>query len=344
MKDINKLEERIKFKIAISKIDDEEKDITMNKKKILINKKIGLVACAFLIFTTGVFAKDIENYIKKIFNNSTEAINSAVENGYVQNEDMDYVYDKDIGIKVDNLVLDNLNLDISFNFETKKGNVKSIRFDTFNIKTESGKIVYNSEFEYVENPDELPIYNSLTWNNAPEKISNTNFSDSILLGLRQNSEDFNKLYFEIESLNLVYEDETVEKVSGFWSFNITIDEKMKKSTTIKYSIEKENEYVESCTGILSATGMIIELNLTDPLDPMRYIQENSEKIDNIGLFYLRNGTELIEPSRLEIQNATHTKYILHYDKIGIFYDNIDKIEMYLEPFNVYIVLNKEKNK
>lgn len=74
-----------------------------------------------MVLSTGVvFAKDINNYFSNLFNNSNKAIDVAVENGYVQQIDTGYTYDKDIGIKVENLVLDDLNLDISFNFETKK--------------------------------------------------------------------------------------------------------------------------------------------------------------------------------------------------------------------------------
>ena len=78
---------------------------------------------------------------------------------------MDYTYDKDIGIKVNSLILDDLNLDISFNFETKKENIKSIRFNDFVIINENEKIIYQSEFKSVKNDEELPLYNSLTWMN-----------------------------------------------------------------------------------------------------------------------------------------------------------------------------------
>ena len=115
----SKLKEELEYMIAISKMK-EESDITMKNSKNIIKKGIGIVACFVVLFSGIVYAKDIENYLKRIFNNTTEAIDKAVENGYIQQENMDYTYDKDIGIKVNSLILDDLNLDISFNFETKK--------------------------------------------------------------------------------------------------------------------------------------------------------------------------------------------------------------------------------
>ncbi len=137
--------DRTKLKIAISKFEDEEK--AMNKKvNFKIKKGIGIAACFAILFSGIVYAKDIENYFKKIFNNSTEAIDKAVENGYVQQENMDYTYDKEIGIKVDNLVLDDLNLDISFNFETKKENIKSIRFNDSGVNSNLLKHLMNYHY------------------------------------------------------------------------------------------------------------------------------------------------------------------------------------------------------
>ena len=83
------------------------------KKQEYYNKFLRKVATIIItigiVSTSVVFADDIINFITSLFINSTEAIDIAVENGYVQNIDMEYVYDNDIGIKVDNLILDDTN-------------------------------------------------------------------------------------------------------------------------------------------------------------------------------------------------------------------------------------------
>ena len=83
--------EKLKFKIAISEIKKETRN-NISKKRKFINKKLVIAACACLVLTTGfVFAKDIEVYVRSLFTNTNKAIEDAVENGYVQKEDNEYV-------------------------------------------------------------------------------------------------------------------------------------------------------------------------------------------------------------------------------------------------------------
>lgn len=295
----SKIKEELEYMIAISKMRKESDVIMNNRKNIIIKRGIGIAACFAVIFSGIVYAKDIENYLKKIFNNSTEAIDKAVENGYVQQENMDYTYDKDIGIKVDNLVLDDLNLAISFNFETKKQNIKSIRFKNFIITNDNNKVVFRSDFKYAETLDELPIYNSVNWGNEPIKLADTTFSDSILFGLRPEKEDFKELYFDVKAIEIVNTDDTREIIEGNWKFDVIISDEMRKSTNIIYNMAESNEYITSCTGTLSPTGMVIELNLSSPFNAFKYIEENAEKLNDTGLFYLKYNNELILPSYID---------------------------------------------
>ena len=179
---------------------------------------------------------------------------------------MDYTYDKEIGIKVDNLVLDDLNLDISFNFETKKENIKSIRFNDFIITNDNDKVVFRSEFKSAETLDELPLYNSVNWANEPIKLTDTTFTDSILFGLRPEKENFKELYFDVKSVQITYIDDTREILDGTWKFDVTISNEMKNRTNITYTLLEENEYIKSATATLSPTGMFIELKLKEPID------------------------------------------------------------------------------
>ena len=57
MENNKKLKEQIKLKIAISEIEDEEKDV-MNKKNFGIANKIAAVVCLCLLTSGIVFAKD----------------------------------------------------------------------------------------------------------------------------------------------------------------------------------------------------------------------------------------------------------------------------------------------
>ncbi len=339
MIDKEKILENVKLKISISNFDEEENvEIRKNKNNVL---KFVTAVCCMLILTTGiVFAKDIENYVRSLFTNSTKAIDEAVENGYVQKEESDYTYDKDIGIKVDSLVLDDLNLDISFLFETKKEMVKSIRFDDFNITTENKKIVYSSKFEYAEESDNLPIYNSLTWKNLPEKITDTTFTDSILLGLRAEKETFKELYIDVTTVKIIYIDDKEEIIEGNWNLSVNISEKMKNNTCKEYIMVEENEYIEYCIGKLTPTGLNIDLTLKEALDPIEYIKDNLDNLNNVALFYLKFNDEIISPSATELDNDSKEKYTMRYDNIGIFND-LDEIKLYLAPFDFTVILMKK---
>ncbi len=322
-----KIFENVKLKISISNFDEEE-NIEMKKNNKTYIFKVATVACCMLVLTTVVFAKDIENYIKKIFNNSTEGINSAVENEYVQNEDMEFVYNNDIGIKVDNLVLDDLNLAVSFELETKREDIKSIWIEQYVISNDNNELIY----EY-ENKDTVKIglANTITRMKEPEKVTDTIFTDSMLFGLRQNVNDFNKLNFEIKSLKLTYNDDTVEVLKGMWKFDIEIKDDMKKSENIYYNLSESNEYIESCTGTLSATGMIIEVNFTSRIN-FELLQ------DKRIIAELKSGSEKYAVSYVE---GNLNQMILHFDNIGKYFNIDNTLDLYLEIYDTTIVLTKK---
>lgn len=162
------LKNRIKFKIAMLEINKEEKN---NMKKTYFNKKPIIAACTFLTLSTGVvFAKDIENFIKNNFGLGS-GIDTAVENGYIETPEMDYLPSKALNnniehtendgiiltdinsnIKIDDFLMDDYNLSIDFSIimdnDIKKNidisidnNVKII-FPDLIITDENSNILY----------------------------------------------------------------------------------------------------------------------------------------------------------------------------------------------------------
>lgn len=93
----------------------------LNKNKIKYKKIFKFIASmsACLIITGGiVFAKDISNFFKNTFNLdkmgiSDNKINSSIENGYIQNVSMNYIKTEDLDLKVNNIMMDDINLIIS---------------------------------------------------------------------------------------------------------------------------------------------------------------------------------------------------------------------------------------
>ena len=329
--------ERTRLKIALSQMNDEV--ICLNRQsRFKIN--IGFVACLIIMFSGIVYAKDIERIIRNIFTNSTEAIDVAVENGYIQENVSEYTYDKEIGIKVDSLILDDLNLDVAFDFETKLENVKSIRFNDFTIKT-NDKTLYKSNVKYVENLNELPLYKTISWINEPVKINSTTFKDSIIFGLKESSKEIANLYFYIDSLDITYEDNQIEVLEGNWEFELEIDENMRKTINDTYILSEKNEFIKNCVGTLSPTGMVMELEFYQVFDIVKYIEDNMNNLNDTGLFYIKYNNELLLPSLVEAGDLDGHKFIIHYDNIGTFFENIENIEIYVLPFDVTINLNRK---
>ena len=77
--DNNKIFEKVKMKIAISNVKEE--DIVMNKRKLNIGKGIGIAACVVLS-TTGVVLATTQIF-NKFGANSSDGIQTAIENRYV---------------------------------------------------------------------------------------------------------------------------------------------------------------------------------------------------------------------------------------------------------------------
>lgn len=336
---------KLKLKISIAKISNEKSKIRY------VNKKVVIAACAFLVLTTGlVFSKEIETITKRLFTNTTKAIDLAVENGYVQNVDMNFVEDKDIGIKVDNIILDEISLDISFCYKVKDSNIKEMRISKYNITTGDGKPINSTEGKY----EEIPLANSINWGDHTQiKTSDTTFSDSVLFTLRDLNYNLDKINIEIYEVKLIYDD-VIEEVQGKWNFNIEISESMKKSSKVEFKMKGTNDKVEDCIGTLSPTGLSIELKLKEPFDIQTWFDENVSKLAEKGIFeeyetvpfYIIKDGNVIIPyemggSDMPLEKEEIGKVqVIKYNDIGIF-ENVNQIELHICMSDEQIVLVKE---
>lgn len=336
---------KLKLKISIAKISNEKSKIRY------VNKKVVIAACAFLVLTTGlVFSKEIETITKRLFTNTTKAIDLAVENGYVQNVDMNFVEDKDIGIKVDNIILDEISLDISFCYKVKDSNIKEMRISKYNITTGDGKPINSTEGKY----EEIPLANSINWGDHTQiKTSDTTFSDSVLFTLRDLNYNLDKINIEIYEVKLIYDD-VIEEVQGKWNFNIEISESMKKSSKVEFKMKGTNDKVEDCIGTLSPTGLSIELKLKEPFDIQTWFDEKVSKLAEKGIFeeyetapfYIIKDGNVIIPyemggSDMPLEKEEIGKVqVIKYNDIGIF-ENVNQIELHICMSDEQIVLVKE---
>lgn len=337
MENNDRLKRAVKTKIAISQFKEENMAMKINKKYII---KTISVACACLILTSGiVFAKDIERIVKNLFSNSTEAIEQAVENGYVQEVTQNFVYDKEIGVKVDNLVLDDMSLNVSFKFESIRENLEYIRLNKFIILTDTGEKIFDNDQQYVTDINDVYTASSMTWSNMPQKVAENVFSDSILFTMGERSREKNELYFRIESLDIVYKDGSEEELEGKWDIDIKITEKMKNNQTVEYKFLGSNEYLEDAKALLYPTGLELELNLKEPFYFNEYLCNEDIKKIGFTMFYLKSNDKMVEASRIEPDNELKI-YTMRYDTISVLSNVPEKIEIYVEPWDDTITMVK----
>lgn len=116
--------------------------LTKNMHKFrFILSKVAIFILSISVIGTGVaFASDISDFFKNLFGLNDVGINnasvvSAIENNYVQNVDMDYIKIMDeYSIKIDYLMMDDINLYTVFNMYSENGFDTNYRISILDLK------------------------------------------------------------------------------------------------------------------------------------------------------------------------------------------------------------------
>lgn len=316
--------EHYKNKNIPSSTQNAIKTAFKNKNKSSIKKYIYKFATYFisiLLLTTGVvFAKDIVNFISSLFTNSTEGIDKAIDSGYVQNVDMDFVYDNGIGIKVDYLVMDEMNLDVSYVYNVLNDlNLKSISINEYNIRDDNNNLLYYEGDDNIENFDTIII--DYTRTSDPIIENDKLCRESILYNI-ENSSNLSKLIFEITSI-ILNENDIIE---GSWLFEINLQQDMIEENNTY--IVSYNKYIKEITTDLSETSFKIEILLDCNFDDITLLDPNSIILTN----------KLNEEYKIKNMNFKHLqdnnnevcgKISLEFD-VSKYFDNIDELNLYLK--------------
>ena len=235
---------RLKFEeVYTTKEISEKLGIPYNtaKSKILraIKKIILVLLVAIMVSGFTVLANFVIKQIKAHFTTSLNAINTAVENNYVQEIDSDFVYDNGIGIKVDAIVLDDKNLDISFVYDIqdkeKYGEITGIRLEDYVVKADD-EVLFDSVRDNREITNKVMQY--------PENYieSDAYYKNSILFSSKNNFTKVRNIQVVIKSL---YMDCTKEYflIRGNWELEYQVIDILNKRDIETYLLE-ENEYVK----------------------------------------------------------------------------------------------------
>ena len=254
-------------------------------------KRIAVILICFgLLATGGVFAI---NYIVSLFTNSTPGIDSATQNGFVHNIDMDFVYDNNIGIKVDNVVMSTNTLDISFVYDCPDYNdISKINIYEYLITDESENLIAKVSEQDIDKSSKT--FEITDYEHSEYSYENNYYYNSLLL----KSNDFTNI--EILNLSittiLINSDDKNYYINGNWNFEINLNDELDSELT---SLTNSNisEYVKSIESYLNETTFVVDLELTEKLDKsLVYDLNNILLIDDENNVYYYDTFTVIENS------------------------------------------------
>lgn len=285
-------------------------------KNVIFSNTVRKIIYIFyaLVFATGlVCAKDIANFITPLFSTTTNSINTAVENGYVQNVNMDFVYDKDIGIKINHIILDDYTLDMSLVY-TYTGNdaVSSIELMEYSMKNENDDLLYKLD-EDNYSFEGTPLANTIRRSNKLLKLNDNQLSESILFGSYK-FPVFENIFLHIKSVRL--NKETI--VYGNWDLNLKLDNKFCERNNIIYKATND-ERILNCTASLSETSLKMFLELKENFNKDYIFRNPPQLVDQSGKTCI---SEAWGNKNIDDTSIYHLEF--HISK---YYENIDELNV-----------------
>lgn len=263
-------------------------------------KKITATVCSILVITTGiVYAKDIKEFIIKEFYNFDEGVDTAIENGYIDNLEGNYMssipiestvenmsieaYETSFGVK--NMLMDDYNLDFTFSINFSKNidisEIDDIQLFDVLITDENNNVIYsvgkdlfdeyclNNNLDYsFHDCNEHQMSSALT-GHITKKDPDTNTVDFIysLINNRQfaypKSKKLNIIIQEIRMFDKdVVPSKEILRLNGNWNLFIDVDKKFSNRKSVNYVV-KNNPYndIEVTEAKLDNTGFTFKCSV-----------------------------------------------------------------------------------
>lgn len=277
---------------------------------IEMKKIIASILCIVFMGTGIVLAS---NSLWNHWNN--KGVKTALEYGYVQNVEMDYNIQNDLGIKLDSIIIDNSNIGIVFNYKIPSNlkSIDNIAIKDIVIKDEKNNIIFEDGNE-----------KSLSTGYAEEFASeNSIVKQAILLNnLNHTYPKSNNIYISFSTVNIFRNQKNIKTITGNWNFDINVTDKFINRETIEYTAGQSKD-IEVISAELTSTGLDIEMKFNFPLNAENLgknikIQDNDE--NEYFLDKLRVENELTTPTiktsfPITIYNAhDNLKLIIKTDK------------------------------
>lgn len=314
----------IKNSINNTKLNENMK----NKFNMYNFRKVAVATISIVTISTGiVFAKDIEEFVRNMFNDKP-GIETAIENGYsYENIVSENAISQNIKISTQDMIMDDytLNINILAEFdetidltEVKKIYTPDIFFIDENNNVLSYSVDINATKQFfvrrgVNNCDnEFVINHSInsTLDSGYEKMNNNSilltYNSSISEGKFPKSK---KIYVGFNTLILKNEDtfdSKVQTINGNWLVEIDVPEKFKNRNSISYQVvdcNNDNIYKDTIIANVSETGMKFEMEMY--WGEYEYWHEKTEKLRSEGNIF---DSQLIKQEESYIENENGEKF------------------------------------
>lgn len=274
-----------------------------------------IVIC--LLCTSGI-AYATYNYVKNNFNHR-KGIETAINNGYIMNVDGEPITSNDVSLKINQILLDDYNLDISFNLEFKNmeipDNVQLIKFENIIITDENNTILYHSRskdfFDNFIRTNNLNVeYRKYSDNyinsNSSNKSNCTNSNNyNLVYNISANNGTFpksNSLHIYIENVVLCTDNDN-SVINTNWNLTSSLSSSFQNRDTVNYtSVSNEDNDIVSVTATTYTTGTDIRLEmkvLNDEIDAKKLkelIEKaiNEQNYNSVQVIDSNNGNDIVE--------------------------------------------------
>lgn len=291
MKNKNILD-KVKAKIAISNFEEVERDGIMQKKRMI--KSVAVFILTITIITTVTYAGVKIAEIFRIKGMDDTGIQTALQNNYVQNIDMEYIEEEKVKFKVDYLMMDDINFDLVFNFITEDSvdNYEGIAVSNLKITDEDNNQIYiDSEDQDIWTENITLMANG--WS-VIEKQGNT--LRQVLHLASNNFPRSNTIYVSFEKIilyNVNNGNPTTIEYDGNYKLEFDVSKQLSERSTIKYTTNKESSIVEDVK--LTNSGLAVTVNSEKYISP----KDNFTVTDSSGNVYtLSNTLRILDKSNL----------------------------------------------
>lgn len=255
-----------------------------------------IVVC--LLFTSGI-AYATYNYVKNNFNRR-KGIETAINNGYIMNVDGEPVTSNDISLKIDQILLDDYNLDISFDLEFKNmeipEDVQLIKFENILITDENNNILYHSGSRDIFDNFVKSNNLNLKYKDYNGKYINSGLSVNIIsknnssFMLACNLSPFNTTFPKSTKYNIYIENiifsinNNYKIVNANWSLESSLTSDFQNRKSVKYTCQNLNDYndIVNIDVVTYTTGTNFKIEMKIPTDELdaKKLKELIEKAKN----------------------------------------------------------------